>query len=156
MARKIIFRVLAGLVLLAAIAGIAYFAFTAGVASKVATTVQVPAVQEGARQALPFAYGMGMRGWHMFPFGFGCFVPLVVLFLLCLAFSAMRHLIWGPRHWGWRHMYRHGGPGGEDGPMGHHGPWNWKDEKFVPPMFNEWHKRAHETPTDKAPEESGK
>ena len=58
-------------------------------------------------------------------------------------------MIWGPR-WGWRHMYRHG-PSGEEGPMGRHGPWNWKDDKFVPPMFNEWHRRMHNAPDEEKP-----
>jgi hypothetical protein len=41
-------------------------------------------------------------------------------------------MLWGPRH-GWRHM--------------HHGSWGENGEG-VPPMFNDWHRRAHEKPSE--------
>ncbi|MBI3537228.1 MAG: hypothetical protein HY070_06700 [Chloroflexi bacterium] len=62
-------------------------------------------------------------GYHPFGFGaFGCFAPLLFLFLI---FGLMR-LVFFRGHYGWRGRMMHG-------------------EKDVPPMFEEWHKRAHET-----------
>jgi len=136
MAKHIVFRIVAGLVLLAAIAGIAFFAYQAGVAHGVAANIQLPAT--GDRSPFYPHYGM-----HPF-MGFGFFGVLFAFFLLCLAFGALRRMIWGPR-WGMRHMGH--------GPMGHHGPWG----EGVHPMFAEMHRRAHaaetgEQPADKKPE----
>ena len=59
------------------------------------------------------------------PWGFG-FFPFFPLFFLFLFFFVVRGLLWrGRRHGGWR--YRHEG---------------------VPPMFEEWHRRAHATTPD--------
>ena len=80
---KIVFRIMAALVLLAAIAGVAFFAFNAGVA----THVQVPATGNGQ---VPYPYyGYGFA--HPFPFfGFGCFAPLIGLFLVFLALTRLQ------------------------------------------------------------------
>jgi len=120
MYRNIVFRIIAGLVLLAAIAGIAFFAYQAGVTHSVAAPIQLPVTQRGQPVQSYF--------WHPF-FGVDIFSLLFDLFLLLLAFSAMRRLIFGPR-WGRRHMGH--------GTMGH-GLWS----EDVPPMFTEWHRRAH-------------
>ena len=67
------------------------------------------------------------------------------LFLVFLAFGAARRMFWGPR-FGWRHMHMHHGPWSENRPSG---------PDFVPPMFAEWHKRAHaggEKPTEETPQ----
>jgi hypothetical protein len=130
MYRNIVFRIIAGIVLLAAIAGLGIFAYQAGVAHGVAANLQVP-----ASQAIPYGHFMGFHG-------LGLFGVLFAFFLLCLAFGAMRRLIWGPR-WGMRHMRL--------GPMGHLGP----RREGVPPMFTEWHRRAHEAAkVEEAPEGS--
>jgi hypothetical protein len=134
MTHNIVFRILAGLVLLAAIAGIAFFAFNAGVTYSAAQNIQAPAVQAGS-QPVPY-YGFGMPFHGHLPFmGFGCFGILIPLFLLFLAFGAARRMLWGPR-WGGHHMHH--------GPWGDKGPWS----EGVPPMFAEFHRRAHETPAD--------
>ena len=129
---KIWLRILSGLVLVAAIAGIAFFAFQAGVAQGSPITLQAPS---GVVAPMPY-YGMPF-GFHGMPFfGFGCFGILIPLFLLFLAMRAFRFAFWGPR-WGYR-MHEHGAWGG-----GHWGEGN------VPPMFDEWHMRAHgETPAE--------
>jgi hypothetical protein len=134
MFRNVVFRIVAGLVLLAAIAGIAFFAYQAGVNHGASANIQLPTAGNGV--------AFYPRYW-MHPFmGFGLFGVLFSFFLLCLAFSALRRLIWGPR-WGWRHMGH--------GPMGHdpmrHGSWS----EGVPPMFAEWHRRAHASSTDEPP-----
>jgi hypothetical protein len=131
MFKHVAFRIIAGLVLLAAIAGIAFFAYQAGAVHGAAANIQLPAAENGVRLYPHFG---------MFPFlGFGIFGLLFVFFLVALAFGAMRRLIWGPR-WGWRHMH---------GPLGH-APWG----EGVPPMFAEWHRRAHASPSgDEQPSE---
>ncbi len=128
---KIVFRIVATLVLIAAIAGIAYFAFNAGVAQGSPITLQSPEGQTVPAPYPYFGYGWGMP-FHPFGFGFGCFGPLIALFLLFIALKSFRLLFWGPR-WGW------------GGHMGH-GPWRhgW-GENGVPPMFEEWHRKMHES-----------
>jgi hypothetical protein len=138
MTRHIVFRIIAAVVLLAAIAGIVFLAFSAGMAYKLPANAQAPAVQNGGMPA-PYYYGW----WHPFPFfgfgGFGCLIPLAFLFLLFVAFGSMRRMIWGPR-WGMMHH------------MHHHGHWEGKDgEEGVPPMVSEWHRRMHGQPDDETP-----
>ncbi len=138
MFKHIVFRIIAALVLLAAVAGIAGFAFNAGMARGAAMNIQVPSA---VGQPVPF-YGYGMPYPHMMPFfGFGFFGLLAPLFLLFLAFGAARRMMWGPR-FAWRHM-QHGACGDKGG-----------GGEFVPPMFAEWHRRAHsdgkEQPQDPA------
>jgi hypothetical protein len=125
-------RIIAALVLVAAVAAIGYFAFQAGVTQGSPVTIQAPSGQ-AAPAPYPY-YGWGVPFHRPFGFGFGCFGFLIVLFLFFLALRAMRFLFWGPR-WGWGHH--------------RHGPWGrW--ENGVPPMFEEWHKRAHgEQPEEK-------
>ena len=131
-------RIIAALVLLAAIAGIGLFAYQAGVAHGSPVTIQAPS---GSGQTVPapypyYGWGVPFRPWG-FGFGFGCFGPLIALFLFFLAFRALGFLFWG-RRWGWGHR-------------GMYGPWRhgW-GEGGVPPMFEEWHKRAHgEQPEEK-------
>jgi len=128
-------RILAGLVLLAALAGIAFFAFQAGVAQGSPVTIQAPS-GESAPAPYPY-YGYGAPFFHQFGFGFGCFGPLLALFLILLAFRAFRFAFWGPR-WGWGHH--------------RHGPWGRHWENGVPPMFDEWHKRMHGEATEEKKE----
>ncbi len=119
-------RIVAALVLIAVIAAIGYFAYQAGVAQGSPITIEAPS---GETAPLPYPYpyyGWGMPFHRPFGFGFGFFGFLFLLFLFFVALRALRFLFWGPR-WGWGH------------PMGHHGRW----ENGVPPMFEEWHKRAH-------------
>jgi hypothetical protein len=129
---KIGLRIVSALVLIAAIAGIAFFAFRAGVANGSPVTIEAP---EGQTVPAPYpfyGYGYGMRHPHPFGFGLGCFGILIPLFLFFLALKAFRFAFWGPR-WG-----------------GHHGHWGRRWENGVPPMFDEWHKKAHgETTEDK-------
>ena len=135
---KIALRLVSALVLIAAIAGIGFFAYQAGVAHGSPVTLQAPS-GETVPPSYPY-YGFGYPFHHPFGFGFGCFSPLIALFLLFAALHAFRILFWGPR-WGWG---RHGGHG-----MWRHG---WTEEGGVPPMFKEMHDRAH----GKQPEEDKK
>ena len=137
---KIGLRIISGLILVAAIAGIAFFAFRAGVTQGSPVTIQPP-----TGQTVPAPYSYPYYGWGM-PFhpwgvGFGCFGPLLALFLFFIALRAFRFAFWGPR-WGWGHH--------------HHGPWGRQWENGVPPMFEEWHQRAHNIPrgVDETPQEN--
>jgi len=133
-------RIVSALVLIAAIAGIAFFAFQAGVVRGSPVTIEAPSGETVPAPYPYYGYGYGMPFHRPFGFGFGFFGFLIVLFLFFAALRALRFLFWGPR-WGWgAHMgHHHGG----------HGPWGrW--ENGVPPMFEEWHKRAHgEQPEEK-------
>ena len=133
---NIVFRIVSALVLVVAIAGIAYFAFQAGVAQGSPVTIQAPS---GQTAPMPYPYyGWGMPYHRPFGFGFGFFGILLLLFLFFAALRAFRFMLWGPR-WGWGHY-------------GGHGPWRrgW-GEGGVPPMFEEWHKRAHGEPAEDKP-----
>lgn len=132
---KIGLRIISALVLIAAIAGIAFFAYQAGMAQGSPVTIEAPS-GESVPAPYPY-YGYGMR-YHPFAWGLGCLIPLFGVFLLVLALKAFRFAVWGPR-WGWG---------------GHRGHWG---ERSVPPMFEEWHKRAHNTPAgDGGPTEDKK
>jgi hypothetical protein len=135
--KTIVFRIVGGLVLLAAIAGIAFFAFNAGVARGEGVNIQAPANQNGV-QAYPY-YGMPFY-WRHFPFfGFGFLGIFALLIPVFLVFSAVRMMIWGPR-FGRRWM--HGS---------HWGRWNNADPNHeeIPPMFAEMHRRMHEADKEK-------
>jgi len=122
---RIFWRILAAVVLIAAVVGIGFYAYglgmNQGLAQKVATTTTAP---------VPAPY---MYPWHPF-FGFGWWSPfacLIPLFLLFLVLGSFRAVIGhGPMGWNHHHM---------------HGRWGWHDEegKDVPPFFAEWHRRAH-------------
>ncbi|MBL8103217.1 MAG: hypothetical protein JNM02_11840 [Anaerolineales bacterium] len=143
----LVFRVIGVLLLLGLIAAGGFMVFKAGEARGV---MQAPAVATAISEAAengqgapvpPMMYGRGYGypysyGYHhhfgFFPFGAICgsiiFLFFFFGFLKMIFFRGMRH--------GW-------------GSHGHHGPWGRKWEDGVPPMFNEWHKRAHgEQPAD--------
>ncbi len=126
---KFVFRIVSALVMVAAIAAIAFFAFNAGVAKGSPITIDAPEGQSVPSMPYAYGHGYGMPFHRPFGFGFGCFGILFTVFFFVLAMKAFRFMVWGPRFG--RHM--HG-----------HGPWrgHW-GEKGVPPMFDEWHKRAH-------------
>lgn len=121
---KIGLRIVSGLVLLAVIGAIAFFAFQAGVAQGSPITFEAPSGDSVPAPYPYYGYGHGMRLNHPFGFGFGCLIPIFAIFLLVLALKSFRMMMWGPRR-GWGHG---------------HGHWG---ERGVPPMFVEWHKRAH-------------
>jgi hypothetical protein len=126
--RNITYRIVSGLVLIAAIAGIIFLAYNAGMTRGEALSAQAPVVQNN-NQPVPV---YGVPYWHPFPFfGFGFFGVLALLFLFFLAMGAARRMLWGPRH-GW-HMWHH-----------RYGAWGDKDwEKGIPSMMSEMHRRMH-------------
>lgn len=123
-------RIVSVLVLIAAIAGIGFFAYQAGVANGSPISIEAPS---GDANVAPvpyshYGYGYGMPFHRPFGFGLGCFGLLIPLFLFFLAMKAMRFMFWGHGH----HM-RH---------------WGRRWEGGAPPMFDEWHKKAHGEPTE--------
>lgn len=138
MNRSIVLRIVSALVLIAVIAGVGMFAFRAGVSQGLATNIsELPEFKDLPKDGVPpmygrdgFGHGYGMR-FHGPHFGFGIFGFLFTLFLFFVAVKALRVLFWGPR-------------------WGHHGGWGRHWEGGAPPMFDEWHKKAHgEQPEDK-------
>ncbi|MFZ1041832.1 MAG: hypothetical protein WCA79_20620 [Anaerolineales bacterium] len=120
---KIFARIIAALLLLAAIAGIAFFAFNAGVAQGVATKLP----QSAQPGNMPYFHYGAPFFWHPF---FGIFGFLIGLFLLFFVLRMISFIFWGPR-WDW------------DGHMGHRAWHQGGTEDGVPAMFKEWHDRAH-------------
>ena len=140
----IVLRVIGFLLLAALIVGGGTMAYKAGEAQGIS---QAPAVATAISQAaengqaapippmmygygLPYGYGYGMHGYGhhfgFFPFGAIC----GSIFYLFLILGLMKMIFFrGMWHSGWE---------------GHkHGPWGEHWEGGLPPMFNEWHKRAH-------------
>jgi hypothetical protein len=117
MSRRFGFGLVWLLVTLLIAGGAAAFAYHLG------TLATVTAASDGAYLVHPYAYGF-------FPF-FGLF-PLIVFVLFILLVARL----FRPRRWG-------GGWYGRGGPQGHHGqgPRDWQGG--LPPMFEEWHRRAH-------------
>jgi hypothetical protein len=134
---KIGLRIISALVLIAAIAGIGFFAFRAGVAQGSPVTIQAPSGEPVPAPYPYYGYGMPFHRPFGFGYGFGCFGPLLALFLLFVALRSFRFLFWGS-HFGWGHHHR--------------GPWGRGWENGAPPMFEEWHKRAHGEPTEEKKE----
>jgi hypothetical protein len=145
MNKQIIFKLLAFFVLLAAIGGVGFFAYQAGVAQGSPITIKAPS-GETLQQPYPY-YGHGMPYYpHPMGLGFGCFGVIIPLFLFVVAMKALRFMFWGSR-FGHHHMM--GGHGHWRGHCGGHG----NEEGDIPPMFAEWHKRAHGETFAEKPEE---
>jgi len=126
-------RIILGILVIAILFGVAAtagsWAYQAGLAQGLAQDGQ-PAVS-----VAPYYYGYGHGPGFFHPFGFfpfGCFGILFPVLGLFLLFGLVRRVLW-------------------HGPFGHHhGRWGGGP----PPMFEEWHRRAHgETPpsADAAP-----
>jgi hypothetical protein len=116
---------LVAILLIVAIGGAAYYAYCAGMAQGLMDSGKLVAPATGAAPIAPLRY-YG-RFIHPFGFGFGalgCVFPVLFLFL----FMGLLRGVFFHRHWGM-----------------HHPDW----ENRVPPRFEEWHRRAHEsTPAD--------
>ncbi len=129
MDRRIVLGVVLVLVAIVAAAAIGTNAYRAGVARGLADSGKLPSPEAGGVPG-PY-YGYYGPYWHPGPFGFGFFGFLFPLLFLFLIFALFRGLFWG-RRW-----------------AGSHGPWvagpHGPSTGGVPPMFEEWHRRAHES-----------
>ena len=150
MNRRVVLGILVVLLLVVGAVAVGGYAYQLGVAQGLANSGKLVAPQgDGVAPVAPFYYG-GPFFYHPFGFGFGflgCLFPLLGFFLI---FSLLRVIFWGGgwggrRGWGrhgWGPGYGSGGSGGQDfGPGG----------QGVPPMFSEWHKRAHGEQPPQAP-----
>jgi hypothetical protein len=134
MNKGILLKIVLALVLIGAIIGLGAVAYQAGFVHGAAADIQLPANGSQTFVYPPMMYGHPFFGFGGFGF-LGCLVPF---FLIGLVFFTIR-VIFGFGHHGFRHM--------------HHGYWGMdpNGEPNVPPMFSEWHRRAHEEkPEDKA------
>ena len=134
MNRRIVLGVLLALVLLAGAVSLGVYAYNAGVAQGLVESGKLTDLPAGAEARLNPYYGGPF--WRHRPFGFGffgCFGPLLFILLFVLLF---RGLWWGGP-WGWRHGWKPGHYGGN-----------------VPPMFDEWHRQAHQN-TEQTPPPAG-
>lgn len=134
-------RVLGAIIVLGLIAGAGAFGYRAGMAQGIS---QAPAIAKAIENAAengqvapqmmyPRSFGYG---YSPMPFHHGFFNPIGAIcgsiFFLFLFLGAMKMLFFRRMMWNGGHM---------------HGPWGRHWEGGVPPMFSEWHKRAHgETP----------
>lgn len=132
-----IFRLIGVVVLLGVVSAGLFMAFKAGEANGIS---QAPAVATAIAKAAesgqgipapiygygyPYHHGFGPH-FGFFPIGGLCFG----IFFLFLFFGALKMIFFRRMMWHGRHH-------------GHRGPWGKHWEDGVPPMFDEWHKRAH-------------
>jgi hypothetical protein len=130
--RRVILGILIVAVLAAGAIGIGVTAYNYGVARGLTDSGQVVVGEgrgvrpDGFWPPMHFGYARPMMGARFgYGFGFlGCLGPLLFLFLV---FALFRFIFWRPWGWGWRQP----------------GPWGHGEGKGLPPMFEEWHKRAH-------------
>ncbi len=113
--RMIVFRILAGLALVALLAAAGVMIFQAGQASGVAMSQNpaVPGQTAPGAPGAPYPYYFYRGPWHFFPFApfglfFLCAVPFLFFFLIGGLF----------RPWGWGRYHMHG-----------YGPHPWQGEK---------------------------
>jgi hypothetical protein len=127
-------------VLVAGAAGVGVLAYNAGVARGLADSGKVVVPPAGV---VPYPY-LGFFG----P-GFGLLNCLLLFFVFGLFFMVVRGLLWGGLFGMWRRPFWHRAWGGPDAPH----DWRRAWEKGYPPMFDEWHRRAHGQ-TEPTPPES--
>ncbi len=152
----LVFRVIGALLLVGLVAVGGFMAFKAGEVNGISQAPAVAtAIAKSAESGQPanippmmygheyggYGYGPGypmMYGHHFgfFPLGGICFS----IFFLFLFFGLLRMIFFRRMGHGWGHHR-------------HHGPWGKDWEGGVPPMFNDWHKRAH---GEQPKEEDGK
>ena len=123
--------IVVALVLLLGAIGLGALAFNAGFSQGVVQGASVVA-PEGGTQLPLYGRGLGFFYPRPFGFGFGLFGLLFFGFFILLVVGLVRRVFWhgpmGPGGW-WGRM---GGPAHPD-----------QGAAGVPPMFQEWHRRAH-------------
>jgi hypothetical protein len=144
MNRRVVLGIFVVLLLVVVAVAAGGYAYNVGVAQGLANSGKLVAPDgTGVAPLTPFFYGAPYF-YRPFGFGFGflgCLFPLLGFFLI---FSLIRVIFWrggwgGRRGWGghgWGPGYGSGGPEGQGQNFGPGG-------QGVPPMFSEWHKRAH-------------
>jgi hypothetical protein len=120
------------LITLALLAGVGAYAYQAGVQQGIAQAAKVGDGATVAPYTIPY---FGFAPFYHFSIfsPFGCVIPLFFIFLFVCLLNLIRFALWGPR-WGHHHGWRK----------------HWMHGEGVPPMFEEWHKKAHGEKTDEA------
>ena len=144
MNRRLVLGILVVILLVVGAVAVGGYAYNIGVSQGLASSGKL-VVPPGGGVVAPYYFGAPYF-YHPFGFGFGflgCLFPLLGFFLI---FALIRGLFWrGGWGGGWGGRRGWGGPGGQGyGPGGQN----------VPPMFDEWHRRAHGGPEQK-PEGTG-
>lgn len=140
--KGLVFRIIGALLFVALLAAGSAMVFKAG---EVRGVSQAPAVATAISQAAengqavnvpPTMYGNGYGYGHGYPMMYGRhhfgFFPGGIcfsIFFIFLLFGFMKMMFFGRMRRSGHHM--------------RHGPWGKDWEGGFPPMFNEWHKRAH-------------
>ncbi|MBM4425654.1 MAG: hypothetical protein FJ031_00300 [Chloroflexi bacterium] len=136
---SIIVRLIAAALLIGLLAAGGYTAYRAGVSQGIALAPEVAEAiqQQGVPVAPMVGYGYPQSlGYHHFnPFGAICFS----IFFLFLFFGLLKMIFFRRMRHGWSH----------------HSHWKKDWEGGVPPMFDEWHKRAHEVPVGGGEQSTG-
>jgi hypothetical protein len=140
MYRHLVFRILVVLFWVGGLIGVGVLAFNAGVSQGIALSAQVPAGDSA--QALHPAYLLPYsQPWVAFG-GLLCFGMLLFFLFLFMIFGAVR---------------AYSGRGHGDGHALHHRMWGTPPEGgstewagAVPPIVEEWHRRAHATPVEES------
>lgn len=141
MNRRVVSGILITLLVVGALAAVGLYAYSWGVAQGAMQNTQIVVPEGGAVTApvYPWAggpfyhYGPGYGRWGMGFGPLGCLFPLLGFLLF---FALLRGLFWGWGRRGWGGHHRGG----------------WGNGGNPPPMFEEWHRRAHgETPPAEAP-----
>jgi hypothetical protein len=129
MNRNVMFRIVLGIFVLAALVGVAFLAFGAGVSQSMVQNGDLANLRsEWLTTAPPYAFHPMWMPFGFFGFGaLRCLSVLAVFFLIGLAFRLL---------FGWHRPHYWGGP---------HRHWHRGD---VPPFFEEWHTKAHEPKED--------
>jgi hypothetical protein len=131
MNRRVFLSIVVTLLAVAVVAAVGFYAYSWGLAQGALQNAQivVPGGGEGTAPVYPYyamPYHFGRWGWG-WGGAFGlvqCLVPVLGFFLLL---ALLRGLFWRP----WGHRWGWGGPS------------RWDPEHGLPPMFAEWHRRAH-------------
>jgi len=125
------FRIILALFLVAGLIGIGVAVYNYGVAQGLAASGSLAAPEGGAVPYVPYApYGLFYRPWGFGFFPFGFIFPLLFFLLIFALIRGAFFRGWhagGPGYWGSR-------PGTGPGE--------------VPPAFEEWHRKMHETSSD--------
>lgn len=144
---RVLFRVIASLLLvaalLAAVGAVGWAAYNSGLAQGVQQGKLLSGSPSGGTAPVPFyAYGPFWSPFFGWGLGLlGCLVPILVIFFM---FSLIRLIIWGGvhshRHHGWEEGEAH-----EHWHRGWRGPRRWNE------MAEEWHRRQHGGESGNAP-----
>jgi hypothetical protein len=140
MNRHVIGRILLGVLAVVVLAGVGVAAYSAGLAQGAAVQLGAGGLEPGFSPGFRGMPGLWPLGLGFFGFGLLGLAFKVLLFFGLIALIG--RLIFWPR-WGWGR-----GPWGHGPGAGEHGP------GAVPPMFAEWHRRAHgEAPGSPPPQD---